>query len=129
MDILYRLESASVKDVMIQLEDDLSYSSVRTFLGKLETKGHVTHRESGLRYVYSPVVDRKTAAHRALGNVVSTFFRDSPYQAVNTLLQMPNKGWSKEELEQLEVMIEQHKNKTESTSGSRGKGNGTSRNS
>lgn len=129
MDVLYRLESASVKDVMAQLEDDLSYSSVRTFLGKLEAKGHVSHRESGLRYVYFPVVDRKTASRTALGNVVSTFFRDSPYLAINSLLQMSSRELSREELEDLEAMIERHKEKTDSTTRNRGKDDGASRTS
>lgn len=129
MDVLYRLESASVRDVMARLEDDLSYSSVRTFLGKLEAKGHVSHRESGLRYVYFPVVDRKTASRKALNNVVSTFFRDSPYLAINSLLQMSSKDWSKEELEELEAMIERHKEDTDSTSRKRNKDDGYSRGS
>ncbi len=44
MDILYRLEHASVKDVMEAMDDAPSYSSVRTLLGKLVEKGHVGHR-------------------------------------------------------------------------------------
>ena len=39
---------------MADLPGDPSYSTVRTQLRVLETKGHVRHEEQGLRYVYVP---------------------------------------------------------------------------
>ncbi|MDT8429512.1 MAG: BlaI/MecI/CopY family transcriptional regulator, partial [Pseudomonadales bacterium] len=56
MDIIYRMHKASAKEVMTELEDAPSYSSVRTLLGKLVEKGHLAYRESGLKYVYYPLV-------------------------------------------------------------------------
>ncbi|MAO41631.1 MAG: CopY family transcriptional regulator [Pseudohongiella sp.] len=109
MDILYRLEQASVKDVMEAMEDAPSYSSVRTLLGKLVEKGHVDHRESGPKYVYFPLVAREKASRSALGNVVKTFFDDSPYLAVNSLLDMSLDDLSDEELEELKSMIQAHR--------------------
>jgi len=111
MDILYRLESASAKDVMDQMEDAPSYSSVRTLLGKLVEKGHIDHRESGMKYVYFPLVKREQASQSALSNVVKTFFSDSPYLAVNSLLDMSIHQLSDDELDQLNQMIQAKKNK------------------
>ena len=88
MDILYRLESASAKEVLENLADPPSYSTVRTILQKLLEKGHVTYRESGAKYVYFPVVDHQKASSTALQNVVKTFFQDSPLMAANSLLGM-----------------------------------------
>jgi BlaI family transcriptional regulator, penicillinase repressor len=105
MDVLYRLGQASAKEVMELIEDPPSYSSVRTLLGKLETKGHIGHRESGLKYVYFPLVARKEASRSALANVVKTFFSDSPLSAVNSLLDLSPEGLSDEELEHLEQII------------------------
>jgi len=109
MDIIYRLGEASAKDVMENIEDPPSYSSVRTLLRKLVEKGHVDHRESGLKYVYYPLVERKVASKFALSNLVKTFFSGSALQAVNSLLDMGNGEISDEELEQLQELIQQKK--------------------
>lgn len=109
MDILYRLESASAKRVMENLTDAPSYSTVRTILQKLLEKGHIAYRESGLKYVYYPLVDHKKASKNALQNVVKTFFQDSPLMAVNSLLGMASDKISKEELEELTQLIEKAK--------------------
>jgi len=105
MDIIYRLGEASAKEVMENLEDAPSYSSVRTLLRKLVEKGHVDHRECGLKYVYYPLVERKVASKFALSNLVRTFFSGSPLQAVNSLLDMDNNEISDEELEHLQALI------------------------
>ena len=109
MDVLYRMEQASAKEVMDNLEDSLNYSSVRTFLRKLEEKGHITHREEGKKYIYYPVVGRKKASTSALSNVVQTFFSDSPLLAMNSLLDMSMKDISEEQIAELEKLIETRK--------------------
>ncbi len=109
MDILYRLGEASAKEVMENLEDSLNYSSVRTFLRKLEEKGHINHRESGKKYVYTPVVGRERASTSALSNLVKTFFSDSPVMAVNSLLDMSMDEISDEEIAELEKLIQKKK--------------------
>jgi BlaI family transcriptional regulator, penicillinase repressor len=111
MDILYRLGQASVKDVMEHMEDAPSYSSVRTLIGKLVEKGHVDHRESGLKYVYFPVVNHDQASKSALGNLVKTFFEDSPYLAVNSLLDMSIHELSDDQLEEINRLIQSRKQK------------------
>lgn len=112
MDVLYRLEKASAKDVMENLEDAPSYSSVRTLLGKLEEKGHIDHVESGPKYVYFPLVARKEASRSALSNVVRTFFRGSPVMAVNSLLDMSLEDLSQSDLDELHRMIQEKKNQS-----------------
>lgn len=111
MDVLYRLEQASAKEVMENMADAPSYSSVRTLLGKLVEKGHIQHRESGLKYVYFPLVERQEASQSALSNVVKTFFGDSHYLAVNSLLDMSINDLSDTELERLNQLIQAKKNK------------------
>lgn len=109
MDILYQLEEASARDVQSILPDAPSYSAVRTHLRTLVEKGHIRQRESGPRYIYSPQVDRKAASRSALSGVVSTFFRNSPYLAVNSLLDMSIDEISDEELEHLDRLIRNRK--------------------
>ena len=109
MDILYRLEEASVNEVLANLDDPPSYSTVRALLGKLVDKGHSDHRESGPRYLYSPVIGSKSASNSAFSNIVNTFFKDSPALAVNSLLDMSIDDLSDKELLQLEKLIHDKK--------------------
>ena len=51
MDVLYKLERATVGQVLAALPDQLNYSTVRAQLRVLEEKGHLRHEEQGLKYV------------------------------------------------------------------------------
>ena len=53
MDILYRRGRATANEVMADLSGDPSYSTVRTQLRVLESKGHVRHEEEGLRMLHN----------------------------------------------------------------------------
>src|SRR5260370_21008805 len=86
MDILYKLERASVGQVLSKLADKPSYSTVRAQLRVLEEKGHVRHEEQGLRYVYVPAVPRDVARRSALRHLVETFFDGSTEKVVAALL-------------------------------------------
>lgn len=107
MEILFRLEEASAKQVLENLPDAPGYSSVRTHLKKLVDKGYLELKESGLKYLYSPKVKRSVASRSALNNVVKTFFGDSPALAVNQLLNTDSEDISRDELEELEALIRQ----------------------
>ena len=107
MDALYKLEQGSVRDVLENIYDPPSYSAVRTLLQKLVDKGHIAHKESGKKYVYFPLINRKKASKTALSRVVSTFFSDSAFMAMNSLLDMSTKELTDEELEQLTRLIEE----------------------
>lgn len=86
MDALYRLGRATAAEIMAEMAGAPGYSTVRTQLRVLETKGHVTHDEVGLRYVYAPTVPRHAARRSALKHVVDTFFDGSSAKAVAALL-------------------------------------------
>jgi BlaI family transcriptional regulator, penicillinase repressor len=86
MDALYRLGRATAAEIMQAMPGAPGYSTVRTQLRVLETKGHVRHEEVGLRYVYSPTVPRHAARRSALKHLVDTFFDGSTTKAVAALL-------------------------------------------
>ncbi len=109
MDILYRLEGASAKEVMANLADPPSYSTVRTLLQKLVEKGHVRISEDGPRYRYHPLVDSAKASQTALQNVVRTFFQGSPLLAVNSLLGMSADDISDEDMAELTALLQRTK--------------------
>ena len=106
MDILYRRGRATANEVMADLTGDPSYSTVRTQLRVLEEKGHVSHEEEGLRYVYSPSVPRHTARRSALRHLVSTFFDGSAEKVVGALLGSDGGRLSDDELERIAALID-----------------------
>jgi predicted transcriptional regulator len=105
MDVLYKLERASVAQVLAQLPGKLNYSTVRAQLRVLEEKGHLRHQEDGPRYVYFPAVARDVARRSALRHLVDTFFGGSAAQAAAALLGGEGPQLSGEELDRLRRMI------------------------
>ena len=112
MDILYKLERASVGQVLSKLADKPSYSTVRAQLRVLEEKGHVRHDEHGLRYVYVPAVPRDVARRSALRHLVETFFDGSTEKVVAALLGGEVARVSPEELDRLARLIAQSRKET-----------------
>jgi predicted transcriptional regulator len=88
MEVLWRLGSASVNDVVTALRSDveLAYSSVLTTLRILETKGYLRHSKDGRAFIYEPVVDREEARESAVTLLLRRFFENSPEQLVLNLL-------------------------------------------
>jgi predicted transcriptional regulator len=105
MDVLYRLERASVGDVLSRLDGRPNYSTVRAQLRVLEEKGHVRHEEHGLKYVYVPRVPREVARRSALQHLVETFFDGSTEKAVAALLGGEVSRISSEELDRLASLV------------------------
>jgi len=109
MDILYRAGKASASDVLNAMPDPPSYSAVRAMLRVLEEKGHVNHKEEGLKYVYAPVVARDKAKRSAVKHVMETFFNGSAEQIVAALLDVSSTKLTRDELDRMAEMIENAK--------------------
>ena len=105
VDVVYRLGRATVAEVRAELPDPPSYSAVRGMLNLLEEKGHLRHVSEGLRYVYLPVVAAADASRSAMAHVVRTFFAGSAAGAANALFELPDRKWTKDELDQLNQLI------------------------
>ncbi len=106
MEVLYRRSASTVSEVLEQMPDPPSYSSVRALLAILEQKGHVSHRKDGSRYLYTPATPRKEAAQSALSQLVNTFFGGSTESVVATLLSTEERNLSVEQLNRLGEIIE-----------------------
>lgn len=104
LDVIYELGKATAADVLEQLADAPTYTTVRGLLRVLEAKGHVKHEDDGGRYIYSPTTTKKRAAKSALQHVVHTFFDGSPSQAMAALLGGQRKV-SEDEIARLEELI------------------------
>ncbi len=105
MDVLYRLGRATAGEILEALPTSRSYSTVRTQLRVLESKGHVRHEEVGLRYLYSPTVPRHAARKSALKHLVETFFEGSSAKVVAALRGADGAGVSDEEWSRIAKLV------------------------
>src|SRR5919201_726797 len=97
MNALFALSNrATAEDIRARLSDPPSYSAVRAMLVKLEAKGHIRHREEGLRYVYSPTKSKASAQRGALEKLMHVFFGGSRTETITALLKQEN--WTDDEL-------------------------------
>ena len=109
MEVVYRRGRASVAEVLGELPDPPSYSSVRAMLRYLEDKGQLRHEEEGPRYVYLPTARTQDVRGSALSHVVKTFFDGSVSTAVAALLD--SKQLTGEEYERLSRLLEEARTK------------------
>jgi predicted transcriptional regulator len=105
MDVLYKLGRATAAEIMDRVVGAPGYSTVRTQLRVLESKGHVRHEEQGLRYIYVPTVPRHSARRSALKHLVDTFFDGSSAKAVAALLGGEAARVSDEELDRIAKLV------------------------
>ena len=105
MDVIYRSGRATAAEVLDQLPDPPTYSTVRALLRVLEEKGHLRHEEDGPRYVFVPTVPRERARASALRQLLHTFFDGSTEQAVAALLDLSSTRLSDAELAHLSQLI------------------------
>jgi predicted transcriptional regulator len=105
MNVLFSADGGmGVEDVRNRLSDPPTYSAVRAMLAKLEAKGHIRHREEGLRYVYEPTTPRTAARKSALGQMVDVFFGGSPIETASALLK--HTSWTNDDLDTLSAAID-----------------------
>ena len=109
LELVYRRGRATANEVMSDLEDPPSYSSVRSVLRLLEKKGFLRHEEDGPRYLYIPAIRRDRARRSALKHLLKTFFDDSPEEVVNALLDVSKAKLSADDLEKLAGLIDKAK--------------------
>ena len=107
MDVVYRLNQATVQQVLDHLDDPPSYSSIRALMRILEDKGHLQHFSDGPRYVYQPTHSAGKARRSALKHLLATFFDNSVEDAVATLLDVNAQQLTDDELKRLRQLIDQ----------------------
>ena len=106
MEILYRRGRATAADVLEDIPDPPSYSTVRKLLEILEEKTLVRHEQDGPRYVYFPTADPGRISKSAVRHLVRTFFDNSASSAVAAMVGMYEDRWSDDDLDSLEKLIE-----------------------
>ena len=82
LEIVYARGEATAAQVVSDMADAPSKTSVRTLMRILEEKGHLTHRQEGKQYIYQPSRPRTPAGQSALRQVLRTFFGGSIQEAL-----------------------------------------------
>jgi BlaI family transcriptional regulator, penicillinase repressor len=107
VEAVYLLGEASVAEVLKQLTDPPSYSSVRAMLGVLVRKGVLRSRREGNRYVYRPAVPKEKARRSVLRNLLATFFAGRTSEAMAALLEVSADELTREEWDRIAALVEQ----------------------
>jgi len=89
MRVLWTRGHATVGEVVDDLKGPRkpAYNTVLTLLRILERKGFVSHEKAGRAFVYRPLLDRNQARRRAVSQLLSRFFDDSPELLVLNLIE------------------------------------------
>jgi BlaI family transcriptional regulator, penicillinase repressor len=111
MDVLYAAGEASAAEVHGSLPDAPSYTTVRTLLRILEEKGHLAHRQVGVKYVYAPLRARGHAGRSAFERVLRIFFDGSLASAVAAHLGDDAADLPPDELQRLAEVIRRARKK------------------
>ena len=111
MDIVIRRGRASAAEVLADLPDPPSYSSVRSMMRLLEDKGYLVHEWDGPRHAYRPTGSPEQLRRSAVRHLLRTFFSNSMESAVAAMLGAGERPPSDEELERLSKLITEARRK------------------
>lgn len=109
VEAVYRLGEASVGEVLHELQEPPSYSTVRAMLGSLVDKKVLKFRRDGKRYLYRPAIAAEFARKSALENLLATFFAGRTSDAVAALLDVSGGELSDEELREIKRMVDERR--------------------
>src|SRR5579859_856019 len=86
MEVIWARGSATVAEVVEALESKDAYTTILTLMRILKAKGYLSTRKEGRAHVFTPRVDRDTAARKAVHQLLSKFFSGSPSELVLSFL-------------------------------------------
>ena len=104
---LWEQGPATVRQVLNQLHANgrrLAYTTVLTFLTRLEQKGYVRSDKSGMAYVYRPKVTRDRISKTRLKSMLETFYDGAAGALVLQLVR--ERRLSGDEIAELQKLIE-----------------------
>lgn len=108
MHILWKLEKAFVKDMLLEVKDDKPhYNTLSTIIRNLEEKGYVGHTAYGNTHQYFPVISKEDYRKGFMTNAIENYFNNS-YKSMVSFFAREEKI-SAEELREILDMIEKKK--------------------
>ena len=103
---LWNLGSATVREVHERLTHDRprAYTTVLTFLGRLEAKGFVASDKTGPAHVFRPVVSRQALLARRLARLVDEVCEGTAAPVVHALVE--GHRLSRDDIKQLRRLLD-----------------------
>ncbi len=89
----------------------LNHGTIRNVLVVMIEKGYVTRKKRGKVYLYKAKIDEENALKNIAQNLLKNAFKGSESLMMNALLK--NRDVSREELEEIERLITEHKKREE----------------
>ena len=86
MEVVWARGSATVAEVVDALQGRDAYTTILTLMRILKDKGYLSVRKVGRAHVFTPRVDRDTAARKAVHQLLRKFFSGSPSELVLSFL-------------------------------------------
>ena len=106
VEAVYRLEEATVGEVLAAIDDAPSYSAVRAILATLVQKGVIEYRNVKNKYLYRPVLPKDSVQKSMVRNLLENFCAGSPTKAVAALLDVSGSEMSDADYSELKKLIE-----------------------
>ena len=103
MEVIWARGSATVADVVQALHGKDAYTTILTLMRILTAKGYLSTHKEGRAHVFTPRVDRNTAARKAVHQLLSKFFAGSPSELVLSFLR--EEELTPEELDEIKSKI------------------------
>ena len=106
--VLWESGPATVREVMNRLHAlgrKVAYTTVLTFLTRLEQKGFVRANKSGVAYIYRPLVSREKIFRSRVRTVLNQFFDGAAGPLVLQL--MREERFTADEIAQLQEMLDE----------------------
>lgn len=123
MEVIHALREASATEIREKLTEPPANAAVRNHLRILEEKGHLKRRKQGKKFIYRATASKLKTGRNAISRVISVYFGDSLQKAVAAHIADPAAAVSEDELDALESLIEQARNrKSGKNSNSKGTG-------
>ena len=104
--VVWSLKDASVREVHEEVlkSKEIDFTTVQTYLRRLEEKGYLKVRLEGRSRIYSPRVRPKTVIRETVDDLVERLFAGEALPLVRHLVEERN--FSADEIDQLRQLIE-----------------------
>ncbi len=106
VEAILKLGEVSVADVLEELPDPPTYSTVRAILGQLTRKGILTVRAEKNKYFYKATGCKESAQKSAVKNLLATIFYGNASDAIATMIDVAGKDLNDEQLQRIQHKIQ-----------------------
>ena len=110
VEAVVKLGEASASQVLQEIPDPPTYTSVRTMLQLLVKKGVLQFRDDGKRYLYKIKASGNSVRTAAVKSLLATFFPDNAPTAIATILDLVGDRLEEDEIDEIQRKIDQARN-------------------